>query len=81
VSLKENRYFAALDVHEKEPLSPDSEFLQLENVICTPHIGAFSKYYKNRMALTVVEDLERWTKGEELQGSVNLEQYLRMTNG
>ncbi len=80
-SLKENRYFAALDVHEKEPLPKDSEFLQLDNVICTPHIGAFSKYYKNRMALMVVEDLERWTKGEELEGSVNLEQYQRMTKG
>ena len=80
-SLKENRYFAALDVYEQEPLPTDSELLKLENVTCTPHIGALSKYYKSTMALAVVDDLERWTKNEPLHGHVDLEKYERMTRG
>jgi len=29
--------FAAVDVYEKEPVSPDHPFLSLPNVLCTPH--------------------------------------------
>jgi D-3-phosphoglycerate dehydrogenase / 2-oxoglutarate reductase len=29
--------FAAVDVYEQEPVSPDHPFLQMPNVLCTPH--------------------------------------------
>jgi D-3-phosphoglycerate dehydrogenase len=29
--------FAAVDVYEEEPVSPDHPFLQMPNVLCTPH--------------------------------------------
>lgn len=31
--------FAGLDVYETEPVNPGSPLFELENVICTPHIG------------------------------------------
>lgn len=31
---------AALDVYEKEPLSPDDPVLHMEGILCTPHTGA-----------------------------------------
>ncbi|MEW6679514.1 MAG: C-terminal binding protein [bacterium] len=34
---------AALDVLEKEPIPKDSELLQLDNVILTPHVAFYSK--------------------------------------
>ena len=79
--LKAGRIFAALDVFNKEPLPADSEFYKLQNALCVPHIGALSAHYKTRMALSVIEDMERWLIGEKLQGSVDLEKYNRMTPG
>lgn len=31
---------AAIDVFEKEPLSPESPLLEMDNVVCTPHIAS-----------------------------------------
>lgn len=80
-TLKTGRIYAALDVYDHEPLPLDSEFLKLPNVTCVPHIGALSNYYKTRMGLGVIEDMERWIKGDKLEGAVNLELYNRMTPG
>jgi D-3-phosphoglycerate dehydrogenase / 2-oxoglutarate reductase len=31
--------YAAIDVYESEPISPDHPLLHMDNVICTPHLG------------------------------------------
>ncbi len=46
---------AALDVFEKEPLSPDSELLKLDNVIVTPHLGASTEEAQVNVSIEVAE--------------------------
>lgn len=77
--LKTGRIYAALDVYDTEPLPNEHEFLQLQNALCLPHIGAYSNYWKSRLGLMVVEDLERWIKGEPLQGEITADKYKRLT--
>jgi D-3-phosphoglycerate dehydrogenase / 2-oxoglutarate reductase len=61
---------AALDVYEKEPLSPDSALLKLTNVILTPHVGADSPESENRASLSVAQDIHRVLQGEKPRNSV-----------
>ncbi len=46
---------AALDVFEKEPLSPDSELLKFDNVIVTPHLGASTEEAQVNVSIEVAE--------------------------
>lgn len=46
---------AALDVYWEEPLSPDSPWRKLDNVILTPHIGASTKEALFRASSTVIQ--------------------------
>ena len=77
--LNTGRIQAALDVFYEEPLPREHPLLHMDNVICSPHIGGFSSYWKSRLGLSVVEDLERWLEGKPLENKVNREQYLRQT--
>ena len=79
--LIQGRIVYAADVYDQEPLPKDHPFLKLPNVITTPHIGAFSQAWKNKMAFCVAEDIERWIKGDRPEGKVSLEQFKRMTPG
>jgi D-3-phosphoglycerate dehydrogenase len=52
---------AALDVYEEEP-PIDSELLQLENLICTPHIGGNSYEAVVAMGMSALEHLIEYKK-------------------
>lgn len=69
-SLKENRYQAALDVFDTEPLPVDSRLRDLPNVTLTPHMAGKSKNARLRQGTLIVEEVERFSKGIALQQQV-----------
>lgn len=73
------RLNAVLDVYAHEPLGKEHALLQLPNVMCLPHIGGYSGYWKTRLGATVIADLERFVQGESLQGSITREKFNRLT--
>src|SRR6185369_13171507 len=50
---------AALDVRETEPPKERSEFETMDNVILTPHVGAFTVEAQARTFEAVCDDLDR----------------------
>ena len=65
--------FAVLDVTHPEPPAPDSALYTLENVIVTPHIAGAMGRECNRMGRYMVEDLQRYLRGEPLQWGITRE--------
>lgn len=47
----------ALDVFEAEPISPDHPLLKLDQVICTPHLGASTEEAQENVALDVAKQI------------------------
>lgn len=57
---------AGLDVFTEEPLSPDSPFWDLENVLITPHTAAVTERLWERHYQLICENLRRFLAGKEL---------------
>ncbi|MEM1522562.1 MAG: 2-hydroxyacid dehydrogenase [Thermofilaceae archaeon] len=55
---------AALDVFYEEPVDSSNRFLQLENVVVTPHIGGNTVETIRRHSWMIVEDVLRYLRGE-----------------
>ena len=55
---------AALDVFEKEPISPDNPLMKMDNVILTPHLGACNLEGLQRMAVQVAEGVWKAMNGQ-----------------
>jgi D-2-hydroxyacid dehydrogenase (NADP+) len=55
---------AALDVFEREPLPPDHPFWAMDNVILSPHIGAFNADYIEQVLPFVKENMARFLAGD-----------------
>lgn len=68
---------AALDVSEVEPIDSSNRFLELDNVIVTPHIGGSTYDVIRRQSAVVTEDLIRFAKGERPLNLANPELYGR----
>ena len=47
--------FAALDVYEQEPYS--GKLLELDNVLCTPHVGSYAREARVEMEKEAVRNL------------------------
>lgn len=58
--------YAALDVTEPEPISPESPLLTLDNILITPHIASASIQTRNKMATMAAENLIAGLRGEKL---------------
>ncbi len=65
--------FAVLDVTYPEPPPPDSPLYDLPNVVLTPHIAGTLNNECRRMGRAMVEELERWLRGEPLRYPVSQE--------
>jgi phosphoglycerate dehydrogenase-like enzyme len=57
---------AALDVYEVEP-PPDHEFLQLPNLVCTPHIAGTSVEAVWALGRSAIEHLDKFFAGGEIK--------------
>jgi len=71
-ALKERRIAGAgFDVYETWPVRPDSPLLKLDNVVLTPHIGGATAETIMRHSQMIVEDIERFLRGERPLNLVN----------
>jgi D-3-phosphoglycerate dehydrogenase len=62
---------AAIDVYEEEPLDPENPLLQLENIILTPHVAAFTRENFQRVSLVVCKAVIDVFEGREPENLVN----------
>ncbi len=61
---------AALDVFETEPLPPSHPLWDFPNVLITPHTAGYSPVIARRHLATLLENVERFTRGEDLLNPV-----------
>lgn len=78
-ALESGKIRVILDVYEEEPLPLDHPLRKQKNAWLLPHIAAYSTYWKSRLALTVVEDFERFSKEQLVRGKITLDRYRRLT--
>ena len=61
---------AAIDVFEEEP-TKNIELISLENVICTPHLGASTDEAQTNVAIAVAEQIVAYLLKGEIKNAVN----------
>ncbi len=77
--LSSGRFKAALDVYEIEPLPKESRLRGLPNVILIPHMGGPTIDRRKSCTNGILDDIERFYKGEKLNYELNLDYIGRMT--
>ena len=66
---------AGLDVFSMEPVDCDNMFLELDNVIVTPHIGGNTRETIERQSRIIVEAVRAFINGEEIEHCLNPEVF------
>ncbi|MCK9274715.1 MAG: phosphoglycerate dehydrogenase [Syntrophales bacterium] len=61
---------AALDVFEEEP-TKNFDLLNLEQVICTPHLGASTDEAQRNVAIAIAEQIVEYLTSGEIKNAVN----------
>jgi len=70
--LKEKRIAgAALDVFDKEPLSKDNKFLEIDNLTLTPHLASSTIDCVKKSPMMLLKDIRTFIKGEIPKTIVN----------
>lgn len=67
--LKTGRMKAVLDVFEEEPLPPENELWDMDNVILTPHVSGIN--IPEEICGEFVRNYEKWVRGKPLTNLVN----------
>jgi D-3-phosphoglycerate dehydrogenase len=63
---------AALDVYSEEPPPADSPLLSLEQVVCTPHLGASTDEAQVNVAVAIAEQVVDFLLRDVVQNAVNM---------
>ncbi len=63
---------AALDVYQQEPVSPDSPLLSMDEIICTPHLGASTEEAQDNVAIAVCDQIIDFLKYGSVLNAVNM---------
>jgi D-3-phosphoglycerate dehydrogenase / 2-oxoglutarate reductase len=63
---------AALDVYAKEPLDPDSPLLKMDQIICTPHLGASTEEAQENVAVAVADQMIDFLKYGNVRNAINM---------
>ncbi len=63
---------AALDVYDQEPLPGDSPLLEVDEIICTPHLGASTGEAQDKVAIAVCDQIIDFLKYGSIQNAVNM---------
>jgi len=62
---------AALDVFEREP-ERDNPLFELDNVICTPHIGASTNEAQENVAMAIADQVVDFLVNKRIRNAVNI---------
>ncbi len=76
--LQTGRIWAALDVFDEEPLPGDHPYRALDNVLLSPHIAGMTHDSYFGLTARMVQEIERWLKGEPLRYQVTQQALARM---
>jgi phosphoglycerate dehydrogenase-like enzyme len=76
--LQTGRFWAALDVFDKEPLRLDHPLRKLDNVLITPHNAGITRDSLAGLIATMVDETERFFKGEPLKYGLTRDMLARM---
>lgn len=77
--LLDGKFYAALDVYDKEPPLPDAPLRKCKNATLIPHMGGPTIDMREVIVQELCKDIKRWEKGEPLQYEIKLDAAVRMT--